>query len=34
VVLLFGFPGGIAGAVGALSGRLFRRLRRAEVRGA
>ena len=29
VVLLFGFPGGIAGAVGALSGRLFRRVRSA-----
>ena len=29
VVLLFGFPGGIAGAVGALSGRLFRRARNA-----
>ena len=29
VVLLFGFPGGIAGAVGALAGRLFRRLRSA-----
>ena len=29
VVLLFGFPGGIAGAVGALSGRLFRRMRSA-----
>src|SRR6266404_6022358 len=29
VVLLFGFPGGIAGAVGALSGRLLRRVRRA-----
>jgi branched-chain amino acid transport system permease protein len=29
VVLLFGFPGGIAGAVGVLSGRLFRRARRA-----
>jgi branched-chain amino acid transport system permease protein len=34
VVLLFGFPGGIAGAVGALVGRLFRRARGAEVRGA
>src|SRR5881628_432023 len=29
VVLLFGFPGGIAGAAGALAGRLFRRLRSA-----
>ena len=29
VVLLFGFPGGIAGAVGALSGRVFRRVRSA-----
>jgi len=29
VVLLFGFPGGIAGAVGALSGRLFRGARNA-----
>ena len=29
VVLLFGFPGGIAGAVGALSGRLVRRVRSA-----
>jgi len=29
VVLLFGFPGGIAGAVGVLSGLLFRRARRA-----
>jgi branched-chain amino acid transport system permease protein len=29
VVLLFGFPGGIAGAVGALSARLFRRARSA-----
>jgi branched-chain amino acid transport system permease protein len=29
VVLLFGFPGGIAGAVGALSGRFFRRVRSA-----
>jgi len=27
VVLLFGFPGGIAGAAGALSGRLLRRTR-------
>ena len=27
--VLFGFPGGIAGAVGALAGRLFRRLRSA-----
>jgi len=34
VVLLFGFPGGIAGAVGAIVGRLFRRARGAEVRGA
>ena len=34
VVLLFGFPGGIAGAVGAIIGRLFRRARGAEVRGA
>jgi len=31
VVLLFGFPGGIAGAVGDLSGRLVRRMRRSEV---
>ncbi|PYN34013.1 MAG: branched-chain amino acid ABC transporter permease [Candidatus Rokuibacteriota bacterium] len=29
VVLLFGFPGGLAGAVGALSGRLLRRVRSA-----
>jgi len=29
VVLLFGFPGGIAGAVGALSGRVLRRVRSA-----
>jgi len=29
VVLLFGFPGGIAGAIGALSGRVFRRVRSA-----
>jgi branched-chain amino acid transport system permease protein len=29
VVLLFGFPGGIAGAVGALTGRVFRRVRSA-----
>ena len=29
VVLLFGFPGGIAGAIGVLSGRLFRRVRSA-----
>jgi branched-chain amino acid transport system permease protein len=29
VVLLFGFPGGIAGAVGALTGRLVRRVRSA-----
>jgi len=29
VVLLFGFPGGIAGAAGALSGRLVRRVRSA-----
>ena len=34
VVLLFGFPGGIAGAVGVLVGRLLRRARGAEVRGA
>src|SRR5262249_26345557 len=34
VVLLFGFPGGIAGAVGVLVGRLFRRASGAEVRGA
>src|SRR5215831_10810231 len=34
VVLLFGFPGGIAGAVGDLFCRLFRRARGAEVRGA
>ena len=29
IVLLFGFPGGIAGAAGALAGRLLRRLRSA-----
>jgi branched-chain amino acid transport system permease protein len=29
VVLLFGFPGGIAGAIGALSDRVFRRVRSA-----
>ena len=34
VVLLFGFPGGIVGALGALSGRLLRRLRTGEVRSA
>ena len=34
VVLLFGFPGGIAGAIGDLSGRLFRWMRRSEVSGA